>query len=36
MGIHLAGLRRKLEKLGTYDKDVFEEAKRKLKQEIDL
>ncbi|OGM98016.1 MAG: 30S ribosomal protein S21 [Candidatus Yanofskybacteria bacterium RIFCSPHIGHO2_01_FULL_41_21] len=36
MGIHLAGLRRKLEKLGTYDKDVFDEAKRKLKQEIDL
>ena len=36
MGIHLAELRHKLEKLGTYGKDVFEEAKRKLKQEIDL
>lgn len=36
MGVHLAGLRRKLEKLGTYDNDTFDEAKRKMKQEIDL
>lgn len=36
MGMHLAGLRRKLEKLGTYDSDTFDEEKRKLKQEIDI
>ena len=36
MGVHLAGLRRKLEKLGTYDKEVFDEAKRKMKQDIKI
>ncbi|MEK9157966.1 MAG: 30S ribosomal protein S21 [Patescibacteria group bacterium] len=36
MGVHLSGLRRRLEKMGKYDKDVFDEEKRKLKQEIDL
>jgi len=36
MGMHLAGLRRRLEKLGKYDDDTFEEEKRKLKQTIDL
>ena len=36
MGLHLSALRRKLEKLGKYDEDTFEEQKRKLKQELDL
>lgn len=36
MGMHLAELRRKLEKLGTYNPETFDEEKRKLKQEIDL
>ena len=36
MGTHLAGLRRKLEKLGTYDSDTFDEEKRKMKQEIKI
>ena len=36
MGLHLSELRRKLEKLGKYDEDTFEEEKRKLKQELDL
>ena len=36
MGMHLADLRRRLEKLGTYNEETFEEEKRKLKQEIDL
>lgn len=36
MGMHLSGLRRKLEKLGTYNPDTFDEEKRKLKQGIDL
>ena len=36
MGMHLSALRRRLQKLGKYDEDTFEEAKRKLKQTIDL
>lgn len=36
MGVHLRGLRKRLEKLGKYDEDTFDEEKRKLKQEIDL
>lgn len=36
VGLHLRELRRKLEKLGKYDEDTFEEAKRRLKQELDL
>ncbi len=34
MGMHLRELRKRLEKLGTYDEETFEEAKRKLKQEL--
>jgi len=36
MGLHLSNLRKKLEKLGKYDEDTFEEEKRKLKQKLDL
>ena len=36
MGMHLSALRKKLEKLGKYDEDTFDEEKRKLKQELDL
>ena len=36
MGMHLSALRRKLEKLGKYDEETFEEEKRKMKQELDL
>lgn len=36
MGMHLSALRRKLEKLGKYDEDTFDEEKRKMKQELDL
>ena len=36
MGMHLRKLRHQLEKLGKYDEDSFEEAKRRLKQEISL
>jgi ribosomal protein S21 len=36
MGQHLRKLRQNLEKLGKYNEDTFEEAKRRLKQEIDL
>lgn len=36
MGLHLSSLRKRLEKLGKYDDESFEEAKRKLKQEIKL
>ena len=36
MGMHLRKLRQNLEKLGKYNEDTFEEAKRRLKQEIDL
>ncbi|HZZ99308.1 MAG TPA: 30S ribosomal protein S21 [Candidatus Paceibacterota bacterium] len=36
MGMHLSDLRRRLEKLGKYSDETFEEEKRKLKQEIDI
>ena len=36
MGVHLRKLRHNLEKLGKYNEDTFEEAKRRMKQEIDL
>ena len=36
MGMHLHALRKRLEKLGKYDEETFEEEKRKLKQEINL
>ena len=36
MGMHLSALRRRLEKLGKYDEETFEEEKRKMKQELDL
>ncbi len=36
MGLHLSELRRKLEKLGKYGEDTFEEEKRKMKQKLDL
>ncbi len=36
MGVHLTNLRKRLEKLGKYDDETFEEEKRKLKQEIGL
>lgn len=36
MGMHLNALRRRLEKLGKYDEETFEEEKRKMKQELDL
>ena len=36
MGMHLSALRKKLQKLGKYDEETFEEGKRKLKQELDL
>ncbi len=36
MGVHLRKLRQNLEKLGKYSEENFDEAKRRLKQEIDL
>lgn len=36
MGMHLRKLRQNLEKLGKYSEENFEEAKRRMKQEIDL
>ncbi len=36
MGLHLSKLRKKLEKLGQYSEDRFEEEKRKMKQGIEL
>lgn len=36
MGLHLNELRKRLEKLGKYNEDTFEEEKRKLKQKISL
>ena len=36
MGIHLRELRKRLEKLGKYDEEKFDEEKRKMKQELDL
>jgi len=36
MGVHLRDLRKRLEKLGKYDEETFEDEKRKLKQELGL
>ena len=36
MGMHLSHLRKRLEKLGKYDEDTFDEEKRKIKQELGL
>lgn len=36
MGVHLQKLRTTLQKQGTYSEDTFEEAKRRLKQTIEL
>lgn len=36
MGVHLRKLRKNLEKLGKYNEDTFDEAKRRLKQKINL
>ena len=36
MGLHLNALRKRLEKLGKYDEETFEEEKRKMKQKLDL
>jgi len=36
MGMHLSALRRRLEKLGKYDEDTFDEEKRKMKQKLEL
>jgi ribosomal protein S21 len=36
MGTHLRKLRRDLEKRGTYSDEAFQEAKRRLKQEVKL
>lgn len=36
MGMHLSALRKRLEKLGKYDEETFEEEKRKMKQELGL
>lgn len=36
MGLHLNTLRKRLQKLGKYNEETFEEEKRKMKQEIGL
>ncbi len=36
MGVHLRKLRAQLQKQGTYTEDAFQEAKRRMKQDIDL
>lgn len=36
MGTHLSELRKRLEKMGKYDEETFEEEKRKLKQKLGL
>ena len=36
MRVELRGLRRKLERLGKYDDETFEEEKRKIKQKLGL
>jgi ribosomal protein S21 len=36
MGMHMRALRQNMEKLGKYSEDAFEEAKRRMKQTIDL
>lgn len=36
MGVHLTNLRKRLEKMGKYNEETFEEEKRKLKQELGI
>ncbi|MEK7615895.1 MAG: 30S ribosomal protein S21 [Patescibacteria group bacterium] len=36
MRVELQALRRRLERLGKYDDETFEEEKRKIKQQLDL
>jgi ribosomal protein S21 len=36
VGMHLSQLRKRLEKLGKYNEETFEEEKRKLKQKLGL
>ena len=36
MGVHLTELRKRLEKLGKYEEETFEEEKRKMKQNVKL
>ena len=36
MRVQLQALRRRLERLGKYDEETFEEEKRKIKQRLDL
>lgn len=36
MGVHLSNLRKRLEKMGKYDEETFEEEKRKLKHELGI
>lgn len=36
MGLHLHELRNRLQKLGKYDEETFDEEKRKMKQELGL
>ena len=36
MGVHLRHLRSQLQKQGVYTEDAFHEAKRRMKQDIDL
>ncbi len=36
MRVELQSLRRRLERLGQYEEEVFEEEKRKIKQKLDL
>jgi ribosomal protein S21 len=36
MGVHLSKLRANLQKLGKYNDENFDEAKRRMRQDIDL
>lgn len=36
MRVQLRALRKRLERLGQYDEETFEEEKRKIKQQLDL
>lgn len=36
MRVELQGLRRRLERLGKYDDETFDEEKRKIKRQLDL
>ena len=36
MGVQLRALRARLQRLGQYDEETFEEEKRKVKQKLDL